>query len=126
MRDQRDGRIDDLLLDERDLAIRSYATIEVTAALSLVDLRGDGPLRMGIPSDVARGSKQSLARRWSLAIHEHRAQPDGIIYPSRLNGETNLAIYNRAIPKLRAVRHGELLKEIGLATVLRDVKVGLQ
>ena len=126
MRDQGDGRIDDLLLDERDLAIRSYATIEVTAALSLVDLRGDGPLRMGIPSDVARGSKQSLARRWSLAIHEHPAQPDGIIYPSRLNGETNLAIYDRAILKLRAVARGELLKEVGLAAVLRDLKVGLQ
>jgi hypothetical protein len=126
MRDQGDGRIDDLLLDERDLAIRSYATIEVTAALLLVDLRGDGPLRMGIPSDVARGSKQSLARRWSLAIHEHPAQPDGIIYPSRLNGETNLAIYDRAILKLRAVARGELLKEVGLAAVLRDLKVGFQ
>lgn len=126
MRDQGDGRIDDLLLDDRDLAIRSYATIEVTAALSLVDLRGDGPLRMGIPSDVARSSKQSLARRWSLAIHEHPAQPDGIIYPSRLNSETNLAIYDRAILKLRAVARGELLKEVGLAAVLRDLKVGLQ
>ena len=81
MRDQGDGHIDDLLLDERDLTIRSYATIEVTEALSLVDLRGDGPLRMGIPSDVARGSKQSLARRWSLAIYGHPSKPDGIIYP---------------------------------------------
>ena len=126
LRDQGDGRIDDLLLDERDLTVRSYASIEVVAALSLVDLRGDGPLRMGIPSDVARGSKQSLARQWSLAIHEHPAHADGIIYPSRLNGETNLAIYGRAVPKLRAVRHGELLKEIGLAVVLRDLKVGFQ
>ena len=94
--------------------------------MSLVDLRGDGPLRMGIPSDVARGSKQSLARRWSLAIHEHPFQPDGIIYPSRLNGETNLAVYDRAIMKLSAVAHNELLSEIGLAKVLRDLKVGLQ
>lgn len=126
LRDQGDGRIDFLLLDERDLAVRSYATIEVTAALSLVDLRGDGPLRMGIPSDVTRGSKQSLARRWSVAIHDHPTRPDGIIYPSRLNGETNLAIYGRAIPKLRALTHGPLLKETGLAAVLRELKVGLQ
>ncbi|MEO5325217.1 RES family NAD+ phosphorylase [Mesorhizobium sp. CC13] len=126
LRDQGDGRVGDLLLDERDLTVRSYALVEVTAALSLVDLRGDGPLRMGIPSDVARGSKQSLARRWSVAIHDHPAQPDGIIYPSRLNGETNLAIYGRAVPKLRAVTHGPLLKEPGLAAVLRDLKVGVQ
>lgn len=126
LRDQGDGRLDDLLLDERDLALRSYAEIEVAAPLSLVDLRNDGPLRMGIPSDVARGSKQSLARRWSLAIYAHPAQPDGIIYPSRLNGETNLAVYDRAVRKLRSVRHDTLLKEAGLATVLRDLKVGLQ
>lgn len=126
MRDQGDGHIDDLLLDERDLAVRSYAKIEVAAALSLIDLRGDGPLRMGIPSDLARSSKQSLARRWSLAIYEHPAEPDGIIYPSRLNGETNLAIYDRAIPKLRAVAQGKLLKSKRLARVLRDLKVGLQ
>lgn len=126
MRDQGDNRIDDLLLDERDLAIRSYATIEVRRPLSLVDLRGDGPLRMGIPSDVVRGSKQSSARRWSLAIHEHPSQPDGIVYPSRLNGETNLAVYDRAIPKLRAIERRELLSEPGLAKVLRDLKVGLQ
>jgi hypothetical protein len=54
------------------------------------------------------------------------AEPDGIIYPSRLNGETNLAVYDRAIPKLRAVAQRELLKQKGLAAVLRDLKVGLQ
>ena len=126
LRDQGDGRIDHLLLDENDLAARSYGMIEVMTALSVVDLRGDGPLRMGIPSDVARGSSQSLARRWSVAIHDHATQPDGIIYPSRLNGETNLAIYGRAIPKLRAVTHGPLLEETGLAAVLRALKIGLQ
>lgn len=87
LRDQRDGHVGDLLLDESDLAKRSYARIEVVAPLSLIDLQKDGPVRMGIPSDVARGSKQGLARKWSVAFHEHPAQPDGIIHPSRLNGE---------------------------------------
>jgi hypothetical protein len=126
LRDQGDGPVADLLLDEKDLAARSYAMIEVGTSLSLVDLRGDAPLRMGIPSDVARASKQSLARQWSLAIHEHPARPDGIIYPSRLNGETNVAIYGRAISKLTPVGYRPLLKETGLANVLRDLKVGLQ
>lgn len=81
LRDQGDGRADDLLLDERDLAGRSFADVEVTTPLTLLDLRGDGPLRMGIPSDVARGSMQDLARRWSLAFHAHTTRPDGIVYP---------------------------------------------
>jgi RES domain len=126
LRDQGDGRTGELILDERDLAVRSFAEIEVATPLTLLDLRGDGPLRMGIPSDVARGSKQSLARQWSLAFHEHPAQPDGIIYPSRLNGETNLAVYDRAIGKLTARSSGLLLGQPGLARVLRDLKVGLQ
>jgi hypothetical protein len=126
LRDQGDGRIDDLLLDENDLAIRSYATVEVVTPLSLVDLRGDGPLRMGIPSDVVRGAKQSLARHWSVAIHKHPARPDGIIYPSRLNGEVNLAIYDRAIPKLQAAACVPLLQAAGLAAVLDRLKIGLQ
>ena len=126
LRDQGDGRAGELLLDERDLAVRSYAAVEVVEPLSFIDLRGDGPLRMGIPSDVVRGARQSLARRWSVAIHEHPVRPDGIIYPSRLNGEINLAVYDRAIRKLRATSHGPLLKELGFAQVLRDLKVGLQ
>jgi len=126
LRDQGDGRVGDLLLDENELRVRSYAEIEVTAPLALLDLRGDGPLRMGVPSDVARGSKQSLARRWSVRFHEHPARPDGIIYPSRLNDETNLAIYDRAIGKLSMMASGPLLRQSGLASVLRDLRVGLQ
>lgn len=126
LRDHGDGRIGDLLLDETDLSVRSYAEIEVTAPLSLLDLRDDGPLRMGVPSDVVRGSRQSLARRWSLAFHQHPGRPDGIAYPSRLNGETNIAIYDRAVRKLMAVASGSLLRQPGLAGVLRDLRIGLQ
>ena len=126
LRDEGDGRTSELLLDERDLAARRYAEVDVAAPVSLVDLRGDGPLRMGVPSDVARGSKQSLARRWSVALHDRPTQPDGVIYPSRLNGETNLAIYDRAVGKLSVASSRPLLSEPGLARVLRELKVGLQ
>jgi len=125
LRDQRDGHVGDLLLDESDLAKRSYARIEVVAPLSLIDLQKDGPVRMGIPSDVARGSKQGLARKW-LAFHEHPAQPDGIIHPSRLNGETNIALYDRAIAKIRPRAVAPLLKQPDLARVLSDLRIGLQ
>ena len=126
LRDRGDGRNGDLLLDEEELVARSFANIEVTTPLTLLDLREDGPLRMGIPSDVARGSKQRLARRWSLAFHEHPVQLDGILYPSRLNGEINLAIYDRAMGKLAARSTTALLRQHELASVLRDLKVGLQ
>lgn len=125
LRDQRDGIAGELLLEESELAQRSYATVEVTSPLSLVDLRGDGPLRMGTPSDVVHGVKQSLARKWSLAIYTHPREPDGIIYPSRLNGETNLAIYDRAVAKLKAHRTGPLLSEPSLGRILSELMVAL-
>ncbi len=53
LRDSRNGAVGDNPIDERELHIRRYVEIEITAPLSLVDLRGDGAIRMGVPSDVA-------------------------------------------------------------------------
>jgi RES domain len=105
--------------------VRQYAEIAVARALTLVDLYDDAAIRMGVPSDVARASQQSLARSWSLAFHEHPEQPDGIIYPSRLNAETNLAIYGRAISKMTVHSVTPLINAKGLAEVLDDLKVAL-
>ncbi|QQF07213.1 RES domain-containing protein [Sinorhizobium meliloti] len=80
---------------------------------------------MGVPTDVAKSSRQSLGRAWSLAFHEHRSVPDGIIYPSRLKGHTNLAIFDRAISKLSAVRVVPLIGAPGLATIINDLRVSL-
>ena len=125
LRDDRDGVVGDYLMDETELDTRRYAEVKVREALKLIDLRGDGPVRMGVPSDVPRGSKQTLARRWSAAFHEHPKQVDGIIYPSRLNGETNLAIYDRAIGKLLAPRVHLLRGAPALARVLNDLDIAI-
>ncbi len=68
LRDLRNGAIGDFPLAERELHIRQYAEIAVARELTLVDLRGDAAIRMGVPSDVARASLQSLARAWSVAF----------------------------------------------------------
>jgi hypothetical protein len=125
LRDRRDGAHGSLLLGEDELQDRHYATIEIASPLNMVDLRGDGAVRLGVPTDVARASRQTLARQWSLAWHEHPSGPDGIIYPSRLNGQTNLAIFDRAVPKLKAIAVQPLIGAAGLATVLDDLMVEL-
>ena len=102
LRDRRDGAIGDLPIEEAELHGRHYAEIEIALPLKLVDLRDDGAIVMGVPTDVGKAASQTLAR--SVAFHEHREKPDGIIYPSRLNGHTNLAVFDRAIIKLRVVR----------------------
>ena len=115
LRDQRNGQVGDYPIAESELRAWLFAEIEIAASLSIVDLRGDGALRMGVPSDVIGSSRQGLARVWSVAFHDHPAQPGGIIYPSRLNGETNLAVYDRVIAKLRPVGSVPLIEAPGFA-----------
>jgi hypothetical protein len=78
-----------------------------------------------VPTDVVKASAQTLARVWSVAFYEHPERPDGIIYPSRLIGRTNLAVFDRAITKLRAVRKTKLIVVTGLAGVLNDLRVSI-
>lgn len=125
LRDQRDGLIGDLPIAESELHDRQYAQIEVTSQLTMVDLRDDGPIKMGVPTDVAKSSKQSLAREWAVAFHEHQDHVDGIIYPSRLNGHTNLAVFDRSVGKLKAVGATKLIRAPGLASVLDDLNVAI-
>jgi hypothetical protein len=91
-----------------------------------VDLRGDGPARMGVPTDAVRASSHALGRRWSLAFWSHGARPDGLVYPSRLNGEACVAVYDRALPKLRTRVARPLLGwRREMAVVVRDLRLAL-
>ena len=125
LRDDRDGIVGEVEVEEAELDDRCYAEVRVREPLRLLDLTGDGPVRMGIPSDVVRGSRQGLARQWSVVFHDHPAAIDGIIYPSRLNNETNLAIYGRSVPKLEPLRNQSLKRAPGMANVLDDLLVAL-
>jgi hypothetical protein len=125
LRDQRDGLIGDLPIAESELRDRQFVQIEVNDLLTMVDLRNDGAIKMGVPTDVAKSSKQSLAREWAVAFHEHRNQVDGIIYPSRLNGHTNVAVFDRAIGKLEVIGATRLIRAPGLANVLDDLNVAI-
>jgi hypothetical protein len=125
LRDRRNGAVADFPVEEAELATRKLAEITAASDLSLVDLRGDAPIRMGVPSDVVGASGHGLARAWSVAFHDHPAAPDGIIYPSRLNEETNVAVYGRAVTKLAVVRVRPLLAAPGLAHALNSLRVAL-
>lgn len=125
LRDRRNGMVGDLLLSESELAQRIYAELEIAAPLHLVDLRDNKAIVMGVPSAVHRGTRHGLGRNWSVAFHEHPEAPDGIIYPSRLNGRVCLAIYNRALPKLRPGRLRRLIDVEELASILTELRVAL-
>lgn len=125
LRDRRNGAVGDFPIEETELRAWHYAVVIAREALVLVDLRGDAPGRIGVPSDVAGAASHTLSRAWSVAFHEHPSAPDGIIYPSRLNEETNVAVYGRAMAKLHVVGVQPLPAEASLPMVLDTLNVAL-
>jgi hypothetical protein len=102
LRDQGDGRTSTFPIELAELEDWRCATIEVSTPLTLVDLRADNSIKMGIPSSVMRDRAHEHGQAWSRAIWSHESIPDGIIYDSRLNGQTNVALYDRALGKAAA------------------------
>lgn len=126
LRDRADGRSKDCVVAMAEIENRSLASIRPIVPLRLIDLTGDGPLRMGIPSDVVGARDQALAQTWSAAFHAHHEQPDGVFYPSRLNEERCIALYDRAIGKLEAVDTPRLLDcRDKLAAILKSLKIAI-
>ncbi len=118
LRDRADARTGAVLVGYAELDAYTCAEITLGMDLRLVDLTRDGPLKMGVPSDVAGARDQTLAQQWSSALHAHPDNVDGVYYPSRLNEEHNIALYDRALTKLTAGPTPRLLD-------MRDVLAGI-
>lgn len=126
LRDRGVGRTRAFPIEWAELEMWTCGELRIDAALRLVDLRGDGLVRMGIPTDVARASSQDLGRAWSRAFWSHDAKPDGIIYNSRLNGETNIALYDRALTKVSATATPRLVDcRAELAIIINDFDLAI-
>jgi hypothetical protein len=110
LRDRGNGRLGEVPLPLAELAGLSCAEIEAAVPLLVADLRGDAPLRMGVPTDAVRAASHRLGQRWAGAIWSHDRAPDGIVYHSRLNEAENLALFDRATAKLRVASVRPLLQ----------------
>jgi hypothetical protein len=126
LRDRAVGAMVPFLIPMAELRSYICADIEVITPLRLVDLTGDGRLRQGVPSDVTGARNQRLARIWSQAFFDHPAAPDGVLYPSRLNGARNIALYDRALGKLVARSAPKLIERRDeLAAILTDFNLAI-
>lgn len=83
---------------------------------ALKRLAGDGSFSTVIPPRIPQ--------LWSMAIHRHPQQVDGILYVSRhINDQLAVVLYERAATKLRPQRHRPLARAIGAAQVLMDLRI---
>lgn len=76
------------------------ALLSTHRTLALLDLRGSGAMRAGSVAALAATADRELSQQWSRFFYDSvRAdgQPlDGLLYSNAHNGETALALYERA------------------------------
>jgi hypothetical protein len=70
------------VLNDIDVRMRGLARIETRRPLRLVDLTGAGLAHLGADERLCSGD-YSVAQRWSLALWQHPARPDGLYHRSR-------------------------------------------
>jgi RES domain len=126
LRDRRNGRLGDVPIPYVELEQLMGAEITIVRPLNLVDLCGANPVKMGVPTDAVRASSHRLGQKWSLAFWLHKQRPDGILHPSRLNEEINLALYDVALPNVRVSRTRPFLEYTAeVAALIREFKLAI-
>jgi len=99
--------------------------VNASIALTLIDLRTTGLVRLGVSTEAARGKAQGQGRKLSQAIY-HQTDAEGLIYNSRLTGRTCICVYDRALPSnLAATPVVEVTRLSGFVDALRELDVTL-
>ena len=97
-------------LPRSEVEARLVVSIASTGPLALIDLRGDGPVRIGAPSAVAHDGNHAAGRALSAAVHASVPEADGFLFASRFTGDACVAVFDRAFRKLRLLGIDELVR----------------
>lgn len=100
-------------------------TLRSIEPLSLVDLRHDGPVRIGAPTAVTHDADHRAGRSLSAATYSNVREADGFVYQSRFTAHMCMAVFDRAIGKLAVREVTGLIQHPKFADVLIDYKITL-
>lgn len=95
-------------------------------SLNLADLRDDGCLKLGAPTDAAHARNHSAGRTLGRALYDEHDHVDGIWYRSRLTGGECFAVFDRALAKLTVQCAKDLIDHPDLPAALREHCVFLE
>ena len=112
-------------LPRSDAEARLVVSIGSDGPLTLVDLRGDGPVRIGAPSAVAHDGNHAAGRALSAAVHGGVPEADGFLFASRFTGDSCVAVFDRALGRLRAGGTAELVRHAEFLDALDDYDIVL-
>ena len=106
---------------------RAHATLSThpSQELNLLDLLDTGCVDIGAPTDAVRARHFAAGQALGRAVHEEHPDVDGFIYASRLTGDDCIALFERAVPKLRVVDACELKDHPELPAVFERNRVTL-
>ena len=112
-------------LPRSEAEARLVVSIVADGALALMDLRGDGPVRIGAPSAVAHDGNHAAGRALSAAVHGGVPEADGFLFASRFTGDNCVAVFERAFGRLRASGVAELVRHAEFLDALDDYEIAL-
>jgi len=117
---------------QRDIALvevteRAWVKIATQAGtrLTLLDLRRDGCIRLGAPTDAVSARNHAAGRALGRAIYTAYADIDGLLFSSRLTGADVYAVFDRAISALQVTEAGDLSQHPELPEVLNRHQISL-
>ena len=93
--------------------------------LELIDLRDDGPIRIGAPTAVAHDGNHAAGRALSGAVHHALPEADGLLFVSRFTADICMAVFDRAIGKLKPLDVVDLGRHVELMNALDDYGIVL-
>ena len=112
-------------LPRSEVEARLVVSIGSAGTLALIDLRGDGAVRIGAPSAVVHDGNHAAGRALSAAVHAGVPEADGILFSSRFTGDTCVAVFDRAFGRLRALGVAELNRHVDFLDALDDYDIVL-
>ena len=112
-------------LPRTEVEVRLVVSIRSIGPLALIDLRGDGPVRIGAPSAVAHDGNHTAGRALSAAVHAGVPDADGFLFASRFTGDICVAVFERVFGRLATLDIADLVRHIEFLDALDDYGIVL-
>lgn len=100
-------------------------TAQAGTVQTLLDLRGDGCIRIGAPTDVVHAKNHAAGRAFAKTILSEHPDIEGVLYVSRLTGGDVYAVFDRGIGRLVSTEVGMLMDHPELPDVLARHRIGI-
>jgi hypothetical protein len=114
------------LIDLDEVIQRGLSELHLSP-LRCVDLTGNVLRSLACDNRIATDINYEQTQKWSRALHDHPAQPDGLIYLSRHDPQFHcLAIFERAKKKIRTGVPTQLISQMDwIAERLETYQLGV-